>query len=94
MLRPIYGHLLMLSLHCEVDRLKQIGLFTDHFSNKMKTIYCPGKELSLDESEVLWRIRLLFRQWIKNKRHKYWIKLYVPAEPDGTLVKYQIYAPS
>lgn len=53
----------------------------DHFNNKMNTIYCPGKELSLDESMVLWRGRLLFRQYIKNKRHKYGIKLYVLAEP-------------
>ncbi|CAG5001482.1 unnamed protein product [Parnassius apollo] len=51
-----------------------------------------GKELSLDESMVLWRDRLLFRQFIKNKRHKYGIELYVLAEPDGTVLKFQVYA--
>ncbi|XP_045459223.1 piggyBac transposable element-derived protein 4-like [Melitaea cinxia] len=58
----------------------------------MKSIYSPGKQLSLDESMVLWRGRLLFRQYIKNKRFKYGIKLYVLAEPDGTVLKYQVYA--
>lgn len=43
----------------------------------------------MDESIVLWRGRLLFRQY---KRHKYGIKLYVLAEPDGTVLKYQVYA--
>lgn len=76
----------------EEDRLVKIRPFMDHFNNKMKTIYCPGKELSLDESMVLWRGRLLFRQYIKNKRHKYGIKLYVLAEPNGTVLKYQVYA--
>ncbi|XP_068623829.1 piggyBac transposable element-derived protein 4-like [Battus philenor] len=70
------------------DRLKKIRPFMDHFNNKMKTIYSPGKELLLDESMALWRGRLLFRQ---NKRHKYEIKLHVLAEPDGTVLKYQVY---
>ncbi|XP_052738468.1 piggyBac transposable element-derived protein 4-like [Bicyclus anynana] len=80
------------SVTSEEDRLNKIRPFMDHFNNKMKTIYCPGKELSLDESMVLWRGRLLFRQYIKNKRHKYGIKLYVLAEPDGTVLKFQVYA--
>lgn len=36
----------------EEDRLKKIRPFMDHFNNKMNTIYCPGKQLSLDESMV------------------------------------------
>ncbi|XP_062526946.1 uncharacterized protein LOC101741752 isoform X5 [Bombyx mori] len=78
----------------EEDRLIKIRPFMDHFNNKMNTIYSPGKELSLDESMVLWRGRLLFRQYIKNKRHKYGVKLYVLAEPDGIVLKFQVYAGS
>ena len=40
----------------------------------MSNIYVPEKELSLDESMVLWRGRLVFRQYIKNISHKYCIK--------------------
>ncbi|CAH2090624.1 unnamed protein product [Euphydryas editha] len=76
----------------EEDRLVKIRPIMDHFNNKLINIYCPGKQLSLDESMVLWRGRLLFRQYIKNKRHKYGIKLYVLAEPDGTVLKSQVFA--
>lgn len=77
---------------CEEDRLNKIRPVMDHFNNKMTSIYCPGKELSLDETMVLWRGRLQFRsQYIKNKRHK-GIKLHVLAEPNGTILKYQICA--
>lgn len=57
----------------------------------MNNVYYPGKNLSLDESMVLWRGRLLFRQYIKNKRHKFGIKLYVLTEPDGVVLKFAVY---
>ncbi|KAL0879298.1 hypothetical protein ABMA27_003077 [Loxostege sticticalis] len=59
------------------DRLNKIRPVMDHFNNTMNAIYYPGKQLSSDESMVLWRGRLMFRQFIKNKRHKYGIKLYI-----------------
>lgn len=57
----------------------------------MSEVFYPDKELSLDESMILWRGRLSFRQYIKNKRHKYGIKLYVLTEPDGTILKFSVY---
>ncbi|CAB3221935.1 unnamed protein product [Arctia plantaginis] len=54
--------------------------------------YYPAAQLSLDESMVLWRGRLSFRQFIKNKRHKYSIKLYMLTEPDGLILKFRVYA--
>lgn len=57
----------------------------------MESIYYPGKELSLDESMMLWRGRLGFRQYIKNKRHKYGVKLYMLTEPDGTILRFHVY---
>jgi hypothetical protein len=59
------------------DRLFKIRPLIEYFNNKMTETYYPGKNLSLDESMILWRGRLSFRQYIKNKRHKYGIKLYV-----------------
>ncbi|KAJ8971739.1 hypothetical protein NQ314_000552 [Rhamnusium bicolor] len=41
------------------DRLYKIRSLIDYFNNTMLRIYYPGKNLSLDESMVLWRGRLL-----------------------------------
>jgi len=73
------------------DRLFKIRPLIDYFNNKMNNVYYPGKELSLDESMVLWRGRLLFRQFIQNKRHKYGIKLYMLTEPNGIIIKFAVY---
>ncbi|XP_018397169.1 PREDICTED: piggyBac transposable element-derived protein 4-like [Cyphomyrmex costatus] len=40
---------------------------------------------------MLWRGRLHFRQYIKNKKHKYGIKLYELCESDGLVMKIKIY---
>ncbi|KAI6648410.1 PiggyBac transposable element-derived protein 4 [Oopsacas minuta] len=58
----------------------------------MSRIYTPGRNLSLDESMVLWRGRLVFRQYIKNKRHKYGIKLFQLCESDGIVLRVAIYS--
>lgn len=36
--------------------------------------------------------RLLFRQYIKNKKHKYGVKLYELCESDGLVLKIKIYS--
>lgn len=74
------------------DRLHKIKPAVDYFNNKMWCINAPSKELSLDESMVLWRGRLVFKQYIKNKRHKYGIKLYMLTEPNGLVMKFAVYA--
>ncbi|CAH1995710.1 unnamed protein product [Acanthoscelides obtectus] len=73
------------------DRLYKVRPLLDFFNKKMSIIYSPGKNLSIDESMLLWRGRLLFRQYIKNKKHKYGIKFYLLTECDGTILKIQIY---
>lgn len=73
------------------DRLFKIRPIIDYFNSRMIEIYYPGKELSLDESIVLWRGRLVFRQYIQNKKHKYGVKLYLLTEPDGTVIKFAVY---
>ena len=55
------------------DRLYRIQPIMDHLNNVMKKNYVPDKSLSIDESMMLWRGRLIFRQYIKNKKHKYGI---------------------
>ncbi|KAJ8965325.1 hypothetical protein NQ314_004211, partial [Rhamnusium bicolor] len=73
------------------DRLYKIKPVIEFFNNKMRNTYYPGKELSLDESMMLWRGRLVFRQYIKNKRHKFGIKLYMLTEPSGTVLEVEVY---
>ncbi|KAF0752657.1 piggyBac transposable element-derived protein 4-like [Aphis craccivora] len=53
----------------------------------MNEIYEPSKNLSIDESMVLWRGRLIFRQYIKNKRHKYGVKMHMLTEPEFVVEK-------
>lgn len=72
-------------------RTDKIQKVVDYFNSKMSSIYYPGKELSIDEAMILWRGRLVFRQYIKNKRHKYGVKLYCVNEPEGLTVKFKIY---
>lgn len=50
-----------------IDRLFKIRSLINYFSTKIDNIYCPNKELSLDESMVLWRGQLIFRLYIQNK---------------------------
>lgn len=74
------------------DRLYKIRMVLDYFNNKMIQTYYPGRELSLDEAMVLWRGRLIFRQYIKGKKHKYGIKIYTLCEPNGLVLKTLVYA--
>lgn len=59
------------------NRLYKIQSVLNYFNSKMEEVYEPSKNLSIDESMILWRGRLVFRQYIKNKRHKYGVKSYV-----------------
>lgn len=78
----------------EDDKLKKVSMMVDYFNKKMDEIYYPCRELSLDEGMVLWRGRLLFRQYIKGKRHKYGIKLYSLCEPHGIVLQFCVYSGS
>ena len=44
------------------------ALFELIVTDVMNCVYNPGKDLVIDESLVLWRGRLHFRQYIKNKK--------------------------
>lgn len=74
-----------------VHRLDKIVLLQNHLNDTMKLIYTPDKSLSIDESMVLWRGRLVFRQYIKNKRHKYGVKFYELCTSSGIVLRTSIY---
>ena len=53
----------------EDNHLRKVRFPINHLNTIVPEIFMPPKELSLDESMMLWRGRLVFRQYIKNKRH-------------------------
>ena len=52
----------------EDDRLGKIRFLINHLNTIVLEIFTPHKELSLDGSMMLWRWKLVLRQYIKNKR--------------------------
>lgn len=74
------------------DRVYKIRPLLDHFNNKMKTVCYSGKYLSLDESMILCKGKLLFKQYLSKKRHKYGVKLYVLTKADWAILDVHIYA--
>ena len=52
----------------------------------IRDAYVPEKNLALDESMLLWRGRLSFRQYIKTKKHRYGIKFYELCTPGGFML--------
>ena len=73
------------------DRLHKLrGLF-DLLLKNFQSLYRPGKQISIDEAMVLWRGRLIFRQYIPGKRHKYGVKLYELCPPNGYVWNVMVY---
>lgn len=58
----------------------KINEFMDAITRIFRACYSPEKELSLDESFLLFRGRLSFRQYIKSKKARYGIKFYELTE--------------
>ena len=76
----------------ENDCLSKICLLSNHFNKTMNEVYTPSKMLSLDESMMLWRGRLVFQQHIQNKKHKYGIKFFELSTFDGLVLNIEAYS--
>lgn len=57
-------------------RLHKVGEVLDKLNRNFKATVTPGRRLVVDESKLLFRGRLVFRQFDPSKRHRYGIKLY------------------
>ena len=51
----------------------------------------PGKDVVIDETMILWRGRLLFRQYIPGKAHKCGVKLYKLCTVEGYTWNLKVY---
>ena len=58
------------------DRLHKVQPLIEALCERCQTVYCPGQNLSVDESFVLFKGRLHFKQLICTKRACFGIKLY------------------
>ena len=57
----------------------------------MFQVFSPGKDVSIDESLVLFKGRLSFQQCIKSKRARFGIKLYQLCTSNGILLDFIVY---
>lgn len=74
------------------DRLFKIRELVDTLNHNFETHYQPQENLCIDESLMPFRGRIIFRQYIKLKRHKYGVKLFKLCSNPGYTLKIQIYA--
>lgn len=73
------------------NRLIKIIYIIDHLNNNFKKYYNPNEMLCVDESLVPFRGRIVFRQYLKQKRHKYGIKVLKLCSGPGYTYSLQIY---
>lgn len=57
------------------NRLYKLQDLMDKFIANFKRYYTPGEKICIDESVVPFGGRLVFRQYIPGKRHRYGVKL-------------------
>ena len=74
------------------NRLYKILPIIEGFNKSFDRMYKPGKELCIDESLVPFRGRIVFKQYVPSKRHKYGIKLFKLCSHGGYTSKLKVYA--
>ena len=74
------------------DRLYKLRPLIDHLFEAFQTVYTPGPSVAVDESSVMWKGCLHFRQYLPLKRARFGIKLFCLAEDSGYLYRFRIYA--
>ena len=73
------------------NRLYKVRPLIELLRARCKTVYTPGQDVSVDESLVLFKGRLKFKQFIKTKRAGFGIKLFELATSDGITLEFLIY---
>jgi hypothetical protein len=73
------------------DRLFKLKPLLDLLKARFSSVYIPGSVVTIDETMVPWRGRLLFKQYIPGKAHKYGVKIYKIAATNGYIWNFAIY---
>lgn len=83
LLRTFCCHMPMTKAEIDANKLTRVKPLLQKLLKAFNDAFLPFKELALDESLLLWRGRLSFRQYIKDKAAKYGIKFYELTTSDG-----------
>ena len=73
------------------DRLFKIRTLMVMVRQKFNSVYYPSENLTVDESLVLYKGRLCFKQYIRTKRARCGIKVFELATADVILLDFMIY---
>ena len=73
------------------DKLFKIRPLVDHLFEKIQEIYTLSKNVCIDESLLLWKGQLHFKQYIPLKRSRFGIKLFMLCEDGGYTYPFQVY---
>lgn len=76
-------------------KLQKIKAVLDYLASQFEKVYTPESNLAVDESLLLWKGRLGFRQYIPIKRARFGIKSYILSEStSGYIWKLKVYCGS
>lgn len=73
------------------DRLHKIRPVISILRRNCATVVQPGRDLCVDESLVLYKGRLAFKQFIRSKRARFGIKLFELCTSNGILLDFLVY---
>lgn len=68
------------------NRLFKLDVVLDEIRTNFKAGMVPFQNIVIDESLVLWKGRLSFKQFIKTKRHRFGIKLFVLCDVETDFI--------
>lgn len=77
--------------NCDAKGTEKIIHFVNALTENFRKISGPQKELSIDESLMLYKGRLHFRQNIASKKARYGIKFYELTTLDGCVLNIIMY---
>lgn len=77
------------------DKLYKIKPVIDDLRTKFKSLVIPNKNLCIDESLILWKGRLGFKQYIPSERRRFGIKVFVIRDcQTGVVLDFIVYTGS
>jgi len=83
------NHLLDVS-DTDRDRLHKIRPFLDLLKDNSASVYSPGRDLCIDESLVLFKGCLAFKQFIRTKRVQFGIRLFELCTNNGIMLDFLV----
>jgi hypothetical protein len=74
-----------------IDIMRKISPLVTQLRERFQSVIIPEEDVCIDESLVPFRGRLAFKQYIKNNRHKFGIKLFKLCCKDGYTFDLKVY---